>query len=76
MTTEEALIEISQIRSRQKKEQVGATRFELMQWTGRTLRDTLADIREMTDAGVITAHPTINGVFYKFTNKAYYEAKN
>lgn len=72
MTTEEALIEISQIRSRQNKEQIGATRFELMQWTGRTLRDTLADLREMTDAGVVRCHPTINSVFYSFTNKAYY----
>ena len=70
MTTEEALIEIS--RERKNKEQIGATRHELMRKTGLSLRETLADLREMIDAGVVHCHPTINSVFYSFTNKAYY----
>jgi len=70
MTTEEALIEIS--RERKNKEQIGATRQELMRKTGLSLRETLADLREMIDAGVVRCHPTINSVFYSFTNKAYY----
>lgn len=70
MTTEEALIEIS--RERKNKEQIGATRQELMRKTGLSLRETLADLREMIDAGVVQCHPTINSVFYSFTNKAYY----
>ena len=70
MTTEDALIKIS--RARKNQEQIGATLHELMRITGLSLRETLADLHEMIDAGVVRCHPTINSAFYSFTNKAYY----
>ena len=72
MTTEEALIKISRACADAHKEQIGATRHELMHKTGLSLRETLADLHEMIDAGVVRCHPTINSAFYSFTNKAYY----
>ena len=72
-TTEKALIKISQIRAKAKKEQIGATQFELKTETGLPLGSLLAELNKMADDGVVTRHQTVNGTFYKFTNKSFYE---
>ena len=75
MTTENALIYFSQIRAKAKKEQIGATQSELKAETGLPLASLLAELNKMADDGVVTRHSTINGTFYKFTDKSYYVGK-
>ena len=73
MTTEEALIKISNVRYRQHQQPIGATRFELMQFTGYTLRQTLNDLNEMRDAGVVDVKVQKgNTVYYTFTRPIFY----
>jgi len=73
MTTEEALIEISQLQE-QKHKNIGATAFELRQICGLPLRTVLADLAEMRESGIVKVitTPHTNSVMFAFTDPMYY----
>lgn len=74
MTVDEALIEISQMREHKHIEPIGATPYELVQWTGLPLAKVIAELRSMRDDGILLLKPDKQGrIFYCYVQPDYYQ---